>query len=74
MTGATEKNNLLNNVTKQSNMTIREYEKALTELRQAVQSLTEENTLLRDFAYNIDPNARILHAHMMVTNDSMANE
>ena len=45
-------------------MTIREYEKAVSELRAAVQSLTEENTLLRDFAYNIDPTARTVHTHM----------
>lgn len=55
---------LLNNMTKQSFMTIREYEKALGELRAAVVSLSEENTLLRDFAYNVDPNARIVHSHM----------
>ena len=45
-------------------MTLREYEKALRELQTAVTSLSEENTLLRDFAYNVDPNARVLHAHM----------
>ena len=45
-------------------MTIKEYERALSELRAAVTSLSEENTLLRDFAYNVDPNARIVHAHM----------
>ena len=45
-------------------MTIKEYEKALSELKTAVTSLSEENTLLRDFAYNVDPNARIVHAHM----------
>ena len=49
-------------------MTIREYEKALAELRAAVNSLSEENTLLRDFAYNIDPNSRIIHAHMFNQN------
>ena len=43
---------------------MREQEKTLNELRAAVQSLTEENTLLRDFAYNVDPSARIVHAHM----------
>ena len=51
-------------MTKQSNMTMMEYEKALQELRVAVVSLSEENTLLRDFAYNVDPKARIVHAHM----------
>lgn len=64
LTGINEKNEVLNNMTKQSTMTIKEYEKAVSELRAAVTSLTEENTLLRDFAYNIDPNARVYHAHM----------
>ena len=50
-------------------MTIKEYEKALSELKTAVTSLSEENTLLRDFAYNVDPNARIIHAHMFNAND-----
>ena len=59
-----EKNQMLNNMTKQSFTTIRDYEKALTELRGALASLSEENTLLRDFAYNVDPNARIVHTHM----------
>lgn len=45
-------------------MTLKDYEKALSELRAAVTSLSEENTLLRDFAYNVDPNARVVHAHM----------
>ena len=65
LSGVNEKNNVLNNMTKQSTMTIKEYEKALSELRAAVVSLSEENTLLRDFAYNVDPNARLVHAHMM---------
>lgn len=48
-------------------MTMKEYEKALTELRSAVVTLSEENTLLRDFAYNVDPKARIVHSHMLAT-------
>lgn len=47
-------------------MTIVQYEKALAELRTAVTSLSEENTLLRDFAYNIDPSARTVHSHMII--------
>ena len=38
-------------------------EKKITELQTAVNSLSEENQLLRDFAYNIDPSARVLHSH-----------
>ncbi len=45
-------------------MTIKEYDKALRELQSVVASLTEENGLLRDFTYNVDPNAKVLHAHM----------
>jgi len=66
-----EKNNVLSNMTKQSTMTIKEYEKALSELRAAVVTLSEENTLLRDFAYNVDPNARLVHAHMIMSNRLM---
>jgi len=70
--GANEKNQVLNNFTKHTTMTIKEYEKALSELRGAVNILSEENKLLRDFAYNIEPNARIIHAHMFTQN--FANE
>ena len=48
---------------------MKEYEKALGELRSAVASLSEENTLLRDFAYNIDPKARVVHSHMLANNE-----
>lgn len=43
-------------------MTIVQYEKAMAELRAAVTSLTEENTLLRDFAYNVDASALTIHS------------
>ena len=62
LTGVSEKNQLLCDMTKQSTMTIREYERAVAELRSAVASLSEENALLRDFAYNVDPGARSQHA------------
>ena len=50
---------------------MKEYEKALGELRSAVASLSEENTLLRDFAYNIDPKARVVHSHMLANNEQL---
>ena len=43
LTGINEKNQILNSLSKQSYMTIKEYEKALSELRMAVTSLSEEN-------------------------------
>ena len=40
------------------------YEKSIMDLQNSVHMLSEENKLLRDFAYNIDPNAKVLHNHM----------
>lgn len=37
----------------------------IRQLEDLVADLTEENRLLRDFAYNVDPSAVVLHQHMM---------
>ena len=58
LTGATEQNQMLDKVTKESNTSIRIQQKNIMELQKAVEMLTEENKLLRDFTYNVDPNAK----------------
>ena len=62
--GATEQNNILDKVSRESNTSNRIYQKNIMELQKTVTSLTEENKLLRDFTYNLDPNAKTLHNHM----------
>ena len=37
----------------------------MTELQDLLVTVTEENRLLRDFAYNVDPSAIVLHQHRM---------
>ena len=64
LSGACEQNQLLGKVTQGATKTIGEYERTINELQSAVKSLSEENQLLRDFAYNVDPNARVLHSRM----------
>ena len=63
MTGATEQNEILDKMKQEHAAKLREQERTLKSLRELNESLHEENKLLRDFAYNVDPNARTLHAH-----------
>jgi hypothetical protein len=42
-------------------------------LKGAVKTLDEENQLLRDFTYNIDPNAKKFHEHKFNLRPSTAD-
>jgi hypothetical protein len=37
------------------------YQEEIKELSEFIAMLTEENRLLRDYAYNVDPDALIMH-------------
>jgi exonuclease VII small subunit len=50
---------VLDKVTKETGMQVKNYETQLQELKSAVQSLEEENMLLKDFAFEVNPTAQV---------------
>ena len=52
---------MLGKVTKETASQIRNYENQINNLKKTMMVLEEENQLLKDFAYGLDPNTRLLH-------------
>jgi hypothetical protein len=57
---------VLGKVTKESAVQARNYELQIADLKRSITALEEENQLLKDFAYGLDPNARLMHEHKYV--------
>lgn len=61
-----QQNRTINSSIETEKTAITKYQTEIKELGDFISMLTEENRLLRDYAYNVDPDALIMHQHKFI--------